>query len=112
MSEPKLIISIPDSLKSGGLVFNHTGRSGRIYPFIWNEKYAAHIYLGKELTFQEFNTDALDIFAGHFGILFPVPLAVVDKYASQSNEPVKPSRSPKPKRENVDLEELAGMPTI
>jgi hypothetical protein len=107
MSEQKLIISIPDSMRSGGLTFNHTGRTGRTYPFIWNDKYAAHIYLGRELSQKEFNEDIVDIFASHQGIFFPVPMAVIDPYAHQvvEEDQKEPAQRRKQKK-SVKEEEL------
>jgi hypothetical protein len=85
---PKYLMTIPDANRSGGLTVNHTGRSGVSYPFVWNQKYAKHIYLGRELTPKEFNKVARDIFTAPKPRLHVVPEIYVDPYGRDDEPPV------------------------
>jgi len=76
---------------------SHAGRSGVTYPFVWNAKYAKHVYLGREVTPKEFNKVARDIFTAPKPRLHPVPEIYVDPYGRDEDpEVVTQVETPKP----------------
>lgn len=100
---------MPDALMSGGLITNHTGESGASYRFEWNERYAMHIYLGRELTPEEFNKVVTDMFAAKDYWFRIVPQAVEANTNQEANEPQSISQLPQeeaPKRRGRPPKEM------
>lgn len=102
---------MPDTLMSSGLVTHHTGDSGASYRFEWSERYAMHIYLGREINSEEFNKVAPDMFASK-NYWFRIVPRVVDAEQKEADEPQSISQpvsdSPKkrgrpPKLPSADL---------
>lgn len=62
----KFIIWLTDTNRYGGPVVVFNGFTGR-HDFIWSEKHRAHIYQGRELSAEEFNSVASDIFFADSG---------------------------------------------
>lgn len=102
---------MPDTLMSSGLVTHHTGDSGASYRFEWSERYAMHIYLGREIDSEEFNKVAPDMFASK-NYWFRIVPRVVDAEQKEADEPQSISQpvsdSPKkrgrpPKLPSTDL---------
>ena len=96
---------------SSGLVTHHTGDSGASYRFEWSERYAMHIYLGREIDSEEFNKVAPDMFASK-NYWFRIVPRVVDAEQKEADEPQSISQpvsdSPKkrgrpPKLPSTDL---------
>jgi hypothetical protein len=93
----RLIITMPDTLMSSGLVTHHTGDSGASYRFEWSERYAMHIYLGREIDSEEFNKVAPDMFASQ-NYWFRIVPRVVDAEQKEAEEPQSISQPPLKKR--------------
>ena len=88
---------MPDTLMSSGLVTHHTGESGVSYRFEWSERYAMHIYLGREIDSEEFNKVAPDMFTSKNYWFRIVPRAV-DAEPKEAEEPQSISIPPLKKR--------------
>ena len=102
---------MPDALRSAGIVTYHTGASGASYRFDWNDGYAMHIYLGRELESEEFNKVARDMFSARDSFFAIIPMAVSEK--NQANTPDEiPQLTPKRGRGRPRKEEQAVLPAV
>lgn len=90
---------MPDALRSAGIVTYHTGASGASYRFEWNESYAAHLYLGRELEIEEFNKVARDIFAARDSFFAVIPTAVKAMPLIDPQEPIAKRGRGRPRKE-------------
>ena len=106
----KLIISMPDALRSAGIVTYHAGASGASYRFDWNDGYAMHIYLGRELEIEEFNKVARDMFSARDSFFAIVPMAVAERKAQAPTE--MPQLPPKRGRGRPRKEEQAVLSAV
>lgn len=97
---------------SSGLITNHEGESGASYRFEWSERYAMHIYLGRELNTEEFNKVAMDMFTSKNYWFRIVPQAVEVNANQEAVEPQSISQIPQeeaPKRRGRPPKEIAAI---
>lgn len=106
----KLIISMPDALRSAGIVTYHTGASGASYRFEWNDSYAAHIYLGRELGIEEFNKVAADMFAARDSFFAIVPRAIMASEQATKEEDSNPAKRGRGRPRKEEQAALSSIP--
>jgi hypothetical protein len=95
MKNTNYLIALPTESRCAFIDF--TGHSGHRYRFLYSEQHRAMIFQGRELTGEEFDAVARDIFLATPDQNFarPMPVRVVPKLEEQTpSEPATPPADP------------------